>query len=65
MIMLRGDGTGHISGAGHSMEAFDNSTLPHFDQQTSHVVVPPWRSAVVEVGAELSPFGMERAHAWT
>jgi hypothetical protein len=49
MIMLRGGGTGHISGAGHSMEALDNTMLPHFDQ-TSHVVVPPSQSAVVEVG---------------
>ena len=63
MIVLRGDGTGHISGAGHSMEALDNIMLPHFDQ-TSPVVVPPSRSAVVEVGAERPPFGMVRAHAW-
>jgi hypothetical protein len=59
----QGDGTGHISVAGHSMEALDNSMLPHFDQ-TSPVVVPPSRSAMVEVGAERPPFGMVRAHAW-
>jgi hypothetical protein len=51
----------HTSGAEHSMEVFDgNSMLPHFDQ-TSHVadqwrcLLPPWRSAMVEVGAELHP----------
>ena len=32
MMMLRGDGTGHTSGAEHSVEALDNSIEPQFGQ---------------------------------
>ena len=63
MIMLRGDGTGHTSGAEHSVEAFDNSIEPQFDQ-LAHAVVLPSRIGGADSRCMVYPFGMMHVYAW-
>jgi len=53
MMMLRGDGTGHTSGAEHSVEALDNSIEPQFGQ-LARALDTQFGQLVLIVGAWLS-----------
>jgi hypothetical protein len=53
MMMLRGDGTGHTSGAEQSVEALDNSIEPQFGQ-LARALDTQFGQLVLIVGAWLS-----------